>query len=511
MKNSPRLLFISCQSNLNVIGLKYLHSFCLSKGYTSSILFAPTLAREGVSLDKAFENIWRFIKKTEPDIIGVSLMTPEFLLARDLTVYLRERTSTPIIWGGIDSTVEPRRSMEYADAVCIGEAENVIEGLLSFILEDAPERDLRSVVYKDKTTGAIKEAPLQQYTGVGLDSLPFPEHVPSHSYVLDEEYAVVEVDAAKYAHFDRYKGKFLSLTTSRGCPFHCSYCCNDAFRRLFGSATFRRRSVEGTLEELDFLMAKHPDSVMTIIEDDCFIAHDLKWIRTFSDYHMNKGIPLLMSANPKLVTEEKLTMLKETKKLGFVRIGIQSGSERVNKEIYNRKTSQKDVLAAARLLNKYKVAFYVDIILDNPYEKREDLLETVSLLKKLPKPFHIQFFSLTMYPGTSIRERALGDNIKFEDPCIKNFVDYMDAPLNHIIRMSKIYPKSFINLLLAMEAGWGGVGKAMIRFVIYLSIPLELLNLSFITWRGCNGSVSFFLKFLNVAVSTNIRKILRFK
>ena len=45
-----------------------------------------------------------------------------------------------------------------------------------------------------------------------------------------------------------------------------------------------------------------------------------------------------------------------------------------------------------------------DIILDAPFETAEDKRQTLALVARMPKPFRLQLFSLTFFPGTALHD-----------------------------------------------------------------------------------------------------------
>ena len=51
------------------------------------------------------------------------------------------------------------------------------------------------------------------------------------------------------------------------------------------------------------------------------------------------------------------------------------------------------------------------VIIDSPWETHEDLLDTVRLLAKLPKPFGLAISSLILFPGTRLHDRALSEGL----------------------------------------------------------------------------------------------------
>ena len=76
--------------------------------------------------------------------------------------------------------------------------------------------------------------------------------------------------------------------------------------------------------------------------------------------------------------------------------GLASGSDRVCREVYNRKLLRKDFLEATRLVKEFRLVGLYDVILDNPFETHSEKMETVRALMEIPKPFLAEFFSLTL-------------------------------------------------------------------------------------------------------------------
>ncbi len=86
---------------------------------------------------------------------------------------------------------------------------------------------------------------------------------------------------------------------------------------------------------------------------------------------------------------------------------IQSGSERT-KGLYKRYHTNEQVEEAANQINEFKDKFIpaYDIILDNPREKEEDLIETLMLLSRLPTSYFLGVFSLFLYSETELYKLA---------------------------------------------------------------------------------------------------------
>ena len=135
-------------------------------------------------------------------------------------------------------------------------------------------------------------------------------------------------------------------------------------------------------------------------------------------------------------------------------MGIQSGSERVIEQIYRRRQDNKTVLKVAQSLQKYskKVTMPTyDIILDNPWETQDDKLKTIELLSQLANPYSLNIYSLQLFPGTSLYEKAVKENIIHENSELKNYITHTPTYLNLITILFGLFriPKWLLEILLS--------------------------------------------------------------
>ncbi len=139
------------------------------------------------------------------DLIGISFMTHQAPRAYEIADKSREK-GIKVVLGGIHTSALPEEALNHADAICIGEAENIwIE-----LLKDFKDNNLKKI-----------------YRGgfSSLQGLPFPR--------LD----LLEIG-----------NPFTSIYSSRGCPFHCEFC---AVSKFYGKR-YRTRPVEEVIEEIRF-------------------------------------------------------------------------------------------------------------------------------------------------------------------------------------------------------------------------------------------------------------------
>jgi hypothetical protein len=93
-------------------------------------------------------------------------------------------------------------------------------------------------------------------------------------------------------------------------------------------------------------------------------------------------------------------------------VGIESGSDRIKRHVFNRPANNEAVMQAVKTVSRHpQVVAYFFFIIGNPYETRQDLLATIDLLQEMPPTFFMRAYSLVFIPGTQLFERACRDGI----------------------------------------------------------------------------------------------------
>ncbi|RJQ53844.1 MAG: radical SAM protein [Nitrospiraceae bacterium] len=436
-----KCLLISLQSNAYVAGLKYIAANVLDKGHDARILLLPGYLEP--ALNPAIED---FIRDYDPDLIGISLMALEFYPAKNLTRLLKEKFQVPVIWGGVHATTNPDDCIKYADYICHGEGEKVVVSILDHLRdkgkEAIPEIPGTWVRHNGKT---IKQPDSPPETD--LDKLPFQEYLPEYYYGLHNNmiYNFAQ-NPGLFRRYALYGGTCHMTITTRGCPFNCGYCANSSLVKVYGKE-IRKRSVESCIEELK-RVKKDPYVLYINFQDDCFFIHTGEWIRKFcEEYKKYINLPFMARAIPSLLDREKLFMLRDAG-LSVVIMGVQTGSDRVNFEIYNRKVHFSTVMKAARLLVESKVTPYYEMIVDNPYETEEDQIEGITSMARLPRPYTISLAHLTFFPGTLLTERALKEEKIDPEAYLTRFMVNIDETyFNKLLYMTPFIPRILIAFL----------------------------------------------------------------
>jgi len=433
-------------ADISVLGVRYLSAYLKGAGHDVTILFLWELFGGKESEDELVQ-ITEFIERLKPDLIGLSLMSGLFLRAVAITQAIKEKSHLPlVIWGGIHPTAEPRECLEFADLVCVGEGELALEKLMSN-LDKFKDLKIEGIWHKDGNKiidggeGMIVH---------DINRLPYPDYDLNNQYILHQG----KISSLSVEILKQYSPASVGahrLISSRGCPNNCTYCCNSIFRKLYGGSHLRWRSVDNFIKEMVEVKNKFPFVRHFKIADDNFAFNSIEWIKEFNKQYKQKiNLSFFCNVSPLTVSEEKLDILVDAG-LNHVQIGLQSGSDRVNRQIYLRPIGADVFLKAIKVFEKYegRLTFIVDVIVDNPYEYEEDVIKTINVLNQIKKPFMINILSLTLYPGTRLYQRAVADKILINDKeyLKKHFGLIENNVLNKIIYLTPRLTKQKIGQL----------------------------------------------------------------
>jgi radical SAM superfamily enzyme YgiQ (UPF0313 family) len=395
------------------MGIRFLSAALKQAGYETIVVFAIGSVSQEAALGKVqlfSASVHEQLAQLAQDslYVGISLITPTFHKAREFTQQLRLRLpQVPILWGGVHANVKPNECLQFADMVCVGEGENLVVELAERLRQHKPYHDIPGIQLPHQPSSS-------SMTSVDITHLPRPDYTFDGSHYLAHFQGITPFTTEIY-NLMMYMDYYVAPT--RGCPYKCTYCVHDKYAVLHKQANvkrFRRRDLTDVIAELEWAKANLPIQRI-MIDDDCFLAIKASELRYFTTaYKQRINLPfVLRGAHPQNVNAEKLQQLCDAGMIKL-RIGIQTGSERV-RELYDRTWEDNaKIMNMVQLINQFiqqRQLRYVmyDIIVDNPWETDQDKLDTLNLVASLPQPFGIYCFSLTFYPGTGLYERALAE------------------------------------------------------------------------------------------------------
>jgi len=324
------------------------------------------------------------LSEFEPDVLvflsGFESLKYELKLAKEI----REKIGCKVGCVGFLPSLFPREVLKRGlDFAILNEPERTFKDMLS-----GSWRKVKGLAFRKGKKVVVNERRRER----DLKDLPIP------SYDL--------LNVRRY-HDIFLPKPFMTVETSRGCPFPCVYC-NHPFGRKF-----RVKPVEKVLEELELLKRMGVKYVRFL--DDTFTIEE-GWVLELCEGMKRLGLKFVCLSRPDTLNER---VVKALRGAGCVRIllGIESGSQRIL-DYYKRGYKVEDVRRSLKLLKKYGIETIGWFIVGAPMETEEDVEKSielaelldwvvVSILEERPgsEIFDPENFSLFPYKTRVIREK----------------------------------------------------------------------------------------------------------
>lgn len=397
----------------------------------------------GYNLDLA--RIKDDINAAQPDIIGISLMETQLKYANELLKAIRGYYKGFVICGGPYPTMDPEEclKLEGVDAVCIGEGEDAMVELAERLGLKQDCKNIRNLWVK--TEAGIIRNKLRPFKD--LNELP-----PEDKELFDLE---------KILPLKNYQ---LEDMVGRGCAYRCSYCINESYLKKYKQLCERPISMKDYIRFKDIVTAireikdavnKHPEIRKIAFIDDNFMVDEGFLGELCASYKKNINLPFMCNVNPICYSLAKAKILKKAG-CDDVRFGIESGSERVKKEILRRPIPNTSVVRAFEINKKLDMMTSSFNMIGLPTETREEVLETLRLNASiLPDTIKV----MTFYPFKNTPLYDLCEEMDLIDYEKKSGLDNYDTftclkfPQEHQLFLRNIQTAFnwYINLFLGHE------------------------------------------------------------
>lgn len=303
----------------------------------------------------------------QPKVVGLYGHTITRPVAKGIVAALLER-GIEVLAGGPDPV---QYLDEYFDmgvsVVVAGEGEHTLADLVAHLRANRWRFDLDSL---DDIEGIVfrrggeivrtRPRPLIR----PLDQLPWPARERR------------DLDTYFQAWRDRHGETAMSMVTSRGCPYHCTWCS----KQVYGD-TYRRRSVDDVIGELTAIKERFgPDQIW--FADDLFTINK-RWVHRFCKTMVERDAvtPFYLVGRPETFDPATCESLR---KAGCYRVycSAESGAQHVL-DAMRKKSTVEDILRAGRLLRTHGIELGVFVMIGYPGERWEDVERTIQMLHEL--------------------------------------------------------------------------------------------------------------------------------
>ena len=297
-----------------------------------------------------------------------------------------------VIVGGPHPSIMPEDLLikcKNIDICVIGEGELTISELVSTLEKGKSELEkVEGIAFRNKMDKII----ITRRRGFiqNLDELPF----------LDRAFIPKKIRATRGGFPVGYPNMY--LVTSRGCPYQCAFC-QPTSDTMFGKK-IRRRSVQNVIDEIVMLKRKYDIGGLWINDDTLFTNKD--WLYELCDSMTAEKLDITWVANGRfgpLCTEETLGKMKAAGCVYLI-MAIEAGSERIRNQVLNKGISNKAFFKYVDIVKKSEIPWHTNIIIDNPTESVEELLESVKMINST-KPNYMGTTYLSLLPGTYLYEQ----------------------------------------------------------------------------------------------------------
>jgi radical SAM superfamily enzyme YgiQ (UPF0313 family) len=376
----PEELTTEALQDLNPIlpslGLMYLASSVREAGYEVEVY-------DAYLYNHSLEQATTQILASGADLFGITCWTCNFHRVLKLCDLLKAKSPTPIVLGGPHVTMHSQSCIDdpSVDYIVFGEGEHTIVELMQALEHGAPLDGILGVGFKREGRGLLNaERPFIQ----NLDVLPFP----AWDLMRIPEYRPAP------QHYRTLPS--VSMITSRGCPFSCTFC--DAI--AIWTRKYRLRSVDNVLAEIWHLYEKYHITDINFWDD--LWGVNKKWALEFCRRLQKEGPPKVTWTCECRVDTVNEEMLRAMKAAGCwcIFYGIESMDQDCLDAI-NKCTNIQQIHDAVRWTHEAGIEVRTNFIIGLPHETPEKARAMLNEIKRL-KVDYVKFTVLTPYPGTPL-------------------------------------------------------------------------------------------------------------
>ena len=436
------------------LGIAWLAAVLRENGFKDVVLI-DSMANHYSNAD-----ILELLKKEGPDIVGISFGTQIRFSAFDLIRLIKESfPDAPVAVGGPHPTLTAQDTLENIpeiDFAVRGEGEISFLNLVKSIEAGKDYSGIRGISFRDngKVIHNPSELPIHD-----LDALPFP----ARDLLPIEKYDKTTILSKK---------RTLNIMTSRGCPYWCVYCSTS---EQWGHR-IRHRSPKNVVDEIESIFKDYPFIEGIRFFDDVFTM-DKKRVLEICDEILRRKLNFVWECEARANTIDR-ELVAGMRRAGceFIDLGIESGSDRVLKNIKKGITVEQAIFAA-KTIKEAGIGLKAFFMHGLPGETYEDIKKTVFLSRYLYYNLGVEGTTQgisVIYPGTELETLAKESGTLPKDFSWSKYYerDRSYPPMNPCIFMP-----IFEQPDLTYEQIYSYVRRA--KFAYFLQHPFNFLKIIF--------------------------------
>ncbi|MCM1087356.1 MAG: B12-binding domain-containing radical SAM protein [Muribaculaceae bacterium] len=397
---------------LTAINAKYIHSnpavYSL-RAYAGETL-APFLEIAEYTVNHKEEEILADLYRRKPDVIAFSCYIWNWSMVSRLLPELPKILPGVHIWlGGPEVSYNPDEllaSYPMIGGIMIGEGEETFRELAAYYCG------------KDKNCGGAQDADNSLNSLESMEGTAYCSTLESIKGIVYRGGDAVHrakrepVDMSKlpflYENPAPFENKIIYYESSRGCPFHCSYCLSSIDKGV------RLRSLDIVKKELQFFLDHKVKQVKFVDRTfNCNHEHAIAIWRYLSE-NDNGVTNFHFEIAADILGEEEFEILSSMRPgLVQMEIGVQTLNTDTLREIRRTTNLVKLKAAVERIQGFHNIHVHLDLIAGLPYEDYESFVRSFNGVYAMA-PEQLQLGFLKILKGSYMAEKAADYGMQYK-------------------------------------------------------------------------------------------------
>jgi radical SAM superfamily enzyme YgiQ (UPF0313 family) len=316
----------------------------------------------------------------QPDLVCISSISSTAPRAYELADFYRQQGKT-VVLGGAHPSFLPREGLDHADYIICGEGEGALPELVEALSNGDDPSGIQNLCLRQGET--IQQNPWRPLVE-DLDSLPIPDYGLIHGWKAKKGKGVV------------------SIATSRGCPFNCSFC---SVIILFGRQ-HRANSVDRVMAEIrqNGLQANH-----IFFCDDNFTANRAR-TKELCERIIQENLQIEWSAQVRTEAAKDPELLDLMAKSGCFAVFV--GLESINPatlKAYNKSQTVEGLKESVVNFHRHGINVHGMFVFGAEEDHYQVIRDTVKVSRQLDLD-SLQYLILTPVPGTPFYKEMEAQN-----------------------------------------------------------------------------------------------------
>ncbi|HEV8473743.1 MAG TPA: radical SAM protein [Methylomirabilota bacterium] len=370
------------------------------------------------------------------DLVAVSAITSTAPQSYRLADRVREAGAIAVM-GGTHTSFLPDEGMEHADFIVRGEGEFAFQELVDAIQRGEGFDAIENLTYRTDDGRLVHNAERPKIANLDVNPIP--------------DYRLIE---------GWKPGGVISVATSRGCPFSCTFCSVPG---MYGHA-FRTHSIDRVLQELQ----NHKGNMYTFFADDIFTANKKRCKELLRGMITRDLTPQWgAQVRTETVDDPELLQLMRDSNCFNVYVGFESINPRTLK-LFQKKQDLAKIERSIERFHAHKIRIHGMFVVGSD----EDDVETIDATAEFALKHDIdsiQFMILTPIPGSPDWDTLYDKGNKYV--INKNWSFYDGHHAVHQPRRMSPYELQMAAInAMGKFYSWRGIAKKVMKRDMYYTV-----------------------------------------